>query len=110
MYMLTIFITVYLLLHPPVYKLELAKFMFALNNNRLPKVFYDSFTKLESVHDHNTRQLTKNVYFKLSVNKNISRETLLYKGGSVWGEIDINSKTANWASFNTKYKKTLIES
>ena len=54
-----------------IYKLEVAKFMFALHNNRLPKIFYDSLTKLESMHDHNTRQLTKNDYFKPLVNKNI---------------------------------------
>ena len=82
-----------------IYKLELVRFNFALHNNRLPKIFYDSLTKLESVHDHNTKQLTKNVYFKPTVNKNIGRETILYRGGSLWGEIGMNIKTANWASF-----------
>ena len=28
-----------------IYKLELDKFMFALHNNRLPNIFYDSLTK-----------------------------------------------------------------
>ena len=84
--------------------------MFALHKNRLPKIFYDSLTKLESVHDHNTRQLTKNVYFKPSVNENISIETISYRGESLWGEIDMNTKIANWASFKMQYKKILIES
>ena len=48
--------SLYLLKLKEVYKLELAEFMFALHNNRLRKIFYDALTKLESVHDHNTRQ------------------------------------------------------
>ena len=84
--------------------------MFALHNNCLPKILCNSLTKLESVHDHYPRKLTNNVYFKSSVNKNIGRETILYRRGSLWGEIDMNIKTANWASFKMQYKKTLIES
>ena len=56
--------SLYLLKITDIHKLELAKFIFALLNNRLPKIFYDSLTKLELVHNRNTRQLTKNVYFK----------------------------------------------
>ena len=77
--------SLYLLKLTDIYKLKLAKFIFALHNNRLPKFVYDSLTKLESLHDHNIRQLTKNVYFEPSVNKNIGRETILYRGG-VCGE------------------------
>ena len=106
--------SLYLLKLTVICKFELAKFMFAFHNNCLPKIFYDSLTKLESVHDHNTRQLTKNAYVKPSVNKNIGRETIaverLYRGGSLWGEIDINTKNANWATFKMQYKKILIES
>ena len=75
--------SLYLLKLTDMYKLELTKFMVVLHDNRLSKIFYDALTKLESVHDHNTRQLTKNVYFKPSVYKNIGRETTLYRGGSL---------------------------
>ena len=78
-------------------------------NNCSPKFFYDSLTKLESVQDHNTRHLTKNVYFNPQVNKDISRETILYRGGSQWGEIDMNIKNVDRASFKMQHKKTLIE-
>ena len=79
--------------------------MFALHKNSLSNIFNDSLTKLKSVHDHDTRQLTKNVYFKPSVNKNICREIILYRGGSSWGEIDMNIKNANWVSLKMQYKK-----
>ena len=48
--------------------------MFEFYNDRSPKILYDSLTKLESVHDHSTEQLTKIVYFKRPVNNNIGRE------------------------------------
>ena len=78
--------------------------MFALHSrhNRLLGIFYDSLVELESVHDHNTRQLSQNVYFKPSVSKNIGRETILYGGVSLWGEIRMNIKNANWASFKVQ--------
>ena len=72
--------SLYLLKLTDIYKFNLAKFMFAFHNNRLPKIFYDSLTNLESVHNNITRQLIKNVYFKPSVNKNIGGETILYRG------------------------------
>ena len=97
--------SLYLLKLTDICKLELAKFTFALHKNRLPKIFYDSLTKLESVHDHNTRKLTKNVYLKLSVSKNIGRETILYRGESLCEEIDMNIQNANWAFFKMPYKK-----
>ena len=83
----------YLMKLTDIYKLELDKFMFAFHNNRLPKIFYDWLIKLKSVHDHNTRQLTNDVYSKPSANKNIGKGTMLYRGRSLWGEIDMNNKT-----------------
>ena len=69
--------------------------MFALLNNRLRTIFYDSLIKLESVLDHSNRQLATNIYFKLPVNKNIGKETILYRGVSLLGEIDMNIKNAD---------------
>ena len=59
---------------------------------------------------NNTRQLTNNVHFKLSVNENVGKETISYSRGSLWGEIDMNIKTTNWASLKMQYKNILIES
>ena len=45
--MLNLYKSLYLLKLTNINKLELAKFMFALHNNRLPKIFYDLLTTLE---------------------------------------------------------------
>ena len=46
-----------------LYKIELAKIMHQLHNNSLPKVIFDLSVSLDIVHNHNTRQLQKTVYF-----------------------------------------------
>jgi len=38
-----------------IYELELAKFMYLLHNQKLPKSFYDRFVKLSDVHSYANR-------------------------------------------------------
>ena len=38
-----------------IYKLELAKFMYQLSFNKLPKIIELAFPKIENIHNHNTR-------------------------------------------------------
>ena len=38
-----------------IYEFELYKFMHQLHHGKLPEVFYKSFTKMASVHAHDTR-------------------------------------------------------
>ena len=38
-----------------IYQLELAKFMYRLHHNQLPKNFYHSFRKINIIHQHETR-------------------------------------------------------
>ena len=52
----------------------------------------------------NTRHLAKDV-FKPSFNKNIGKETILYRGGSLWGEIDRNIKKLIGLSLKCNTKK-----
>ena len=40
-------------------------------NNKLSKLFQDLFCKIDTVHDHNTRHASKNIYFRPRV-KNVS--------------------------------------
>ena len=45
-------------------KVEFAIFMFKFNNNMLPTSFNNYFLKHDKVHNYNTRQKTRNVYFQ----------------------------------------------
>ena len=46
-----------------IYYLELAKFMHKICNNKLLLLFQQRFNKIELVHSHQTRKLTKMNYF-----------------------------------------------
>ena len=62
-----------------VYKLEVAKYMHLLQNNKLPKSLYDDYVKINETHNYNTRQVQNNVYFKPRVDKSIGKEMLVYR-------------------------------
>ena len=44
-------------------QLELAKFMYQLHRNQLPKSFYHSFRKLNTIHQHETRLTNSTAYY-----------------------------------------------
>ena len=46
-----------------VYNFELGKFIFQLCKENVPKIFHDSFTKVNQVHHHNTRSTKKQFTF-----------------------------------------------
>ena len=43
--------------------MEIAKFIFKFNNQMLPDFFNNYFTKLDNVHNYNTRQKTRAEFF-----------------------------------------------
>ena len=47
--------------------MEIAKFMSKFNNQMLPDFFNNYFTKLDNVHNYNTRQKTRAEFFQYSV-------------------------------------------
>ena len=64
--------------------IEIAKFMFKFNNQMLPD-FFNDFTKLDNVHNYNTRQKTRAEFLQYAVASK-SRKTLLYIGLR-WGKM-----------------------
>ena len=61
-------------------KLELAKIMYLLHHNNLPRILLDCFTKIKIIHSHNTRQLLNIVYFLPCVNKYFAQNLLSFRG------------------------------
>ena len=92
-----------------IYKLELAKIMYLLHHNDLPPVLNNSFTKLKSIHSHDTRQLDKNVYFLPRVNKSFAKNLLAFRGTKIWSTIDPTIKSMPWVSFKKKLKLKLLD-
>ena len=66
-----------------IYKLELGKFMYQLHHDKLREMLYDSLVKIDEVHNHNTRQLQKQVYYKPSIKKCIACKLILHRGSKL---------------------------
>ena len=87
-----------------IYKFELYKFMHQLHHGKLPEVFYKSFTKIASVHAHDTR-------FKQSAFNVLSRvnKSFSYRGTKLWCKLDSNYKSIHWTFCKKRFKKYLLD-
>ena len=76
-----------------IYKLELAKFMYQLSFNKLPKIIESAFPKIENIHNHNIRHTRNTKFFLSRVSKNAARNQLSFKGIKLWQSIPDRIKT-----------------
>ena len=90
------------------YKLELAKFMHKLFNNKLPEMFQNSFTKIGNVHNYETRNNITANYYLPHTSKKAGHNKLEYRGVKLWNEIDVNLKKLPLYTFNKQYKNALL--
>ena len=91
-----------------IHKLELAKFMHSLNQQRLPEIFYQYFLKIDAVHNHHTRQKNTVEYFLQRVNKKFGHNLLAYRGSKIWADIPPTIKNLNSFKFKKKLKETML--
>ena len=70
-----------------VYKLELAKFMHKLLNNKLPEMFQNSFTKIGNVHNYETRNNITANYYLPRASKKVGHSKLEYRSVKLWNEL-----------------------
>ena len=92
------------------YNFELGKFMFQLSKENVPKIFYDSFTKINQCHHYNTRNNEKAIYFLPRMNKSFSQKTLSFRGTKLWREVDNDIKSLHWVSFKKAYQQFSLQS
>ena len=79
--------------------------MYQLHHGKLPEVFYNSFTNINSTHVHDTRFKDSATYFLPRVNKNFCKNQLSYRGNKLWSELNSNYKSMHWISSKNKFKK-----
>ena len=87
-----------------IYEFEQYKFMHQLHHGKLPEVFYKSFTKIASVHAHNTRFKQSAFYALSRVNKSFCKNQLSYGGTKLRCKLDINYKSMHWTSYKKDSK------
>ena len=87
--------------------LEIAKTMYLLHHNDLPTVLNNSFTKLKSIHSHETRQLGKNVDFLPRLNKSFAKNLLAFKENLELHKS--HNQKHSWVSLKKKFKLKLLD-
>jgi len=63
-----------------VYKLQINKFMYQLQYKTLPYVFYEKFTKISSVYNHNTRLNNSLIHHQPRINERFTKNQISYRG------------------------------
>jgi len=91
-----------------IYELQLAIFMHKVNHLKLPEIFYESFTKIETVHSHNTKRKQSFEYFLPRVNKKISQNLLAFRGAKSWALINNDLKILSLFIFKRKMKNIFL--
>ena len=88
-------------------KLQIACFMYRINNNMLPSFFSNMFCVNSNVHYHYTRQ-SKNYHIN-SCRTTLLRKTLRISGAVLWNSLDINIRTVpSLSTFKKQYKALLL--
>ena len=90
-----------------LYNFELAKFFYLLVHDELPSGIYENFTKIQQIHDHNTRRSKEIVYFVPRFSKSLGQNHILHRGTKLWNELDKNLKKMYFIAFKKIYKNCL---
>ena len=81
-----------------MYKFELAKFMHKLFNNKLPILWQQNFSKIEQIHDYETRLPNKSNYFLPRVFKTAGQHKFEYREVTIWNNVseELKNKSFNF--------------
>ena len=90
-----------------LYNFELAKFFYLLIHDELPS---GNFTKIQQIHDHNTRRSKEIAYFVPRFSKSLGQNHNLHRGTKLWNELNKNLKKMHFMTFKKIYKNYLVAS
>ena len=94
-----------------IYVPEIYKFTFRFKYDLLPNVFSKYFSKHNSIHSYNTRNISKSNYFLPRKQKTVGLRTLQYRGVKYWNKfLDLTKSLCHIYTFSKQLKKYLITS
>ena len=93
-----------------IYKLEMAKFMYRLNNNDLPIAFNSHFTRIDSMHSYSLRSIKTKVFYTKSANTKQYKSWITHAGVELWSAINPSLKELSLKTFSFQFRKDLIDS
>ena len=91
-----------------MYHLEMAKFMYLFQHNKLPRLYHNYFTSTKSVHKYNTRCTSYGNYYLHAINSNAAKKALQYSGAQIWNGLQPKWKDLSFPKFKEAVKADLI--
>ena len=91
-----------------LYKLEITKFMYLYEHNKLPPLFSDYFLPLKNTHCHNTKSSSSNKYFLPFFSTNKAQTIINYIGVKIWNKIPNSLKKLSSKKFIFEYTQQLV--
>ena len=73
--------------------------MYQLHHNQLPKNFYHSFRKKNTIHQHETRLINSAAYYLPRINKLFNQKLFSQRGSKLWDNLESELKSMHWVSF-----------
>ena len=64
-----------------------AKFMYKWHHNEVPSIFSDCFPHIKDIHDHDTRQSSRNEIYFNGFKSKLSQQRFMYKAPYYWNAI-----------------------
>ena len=92
-----------------IYQLELAKFIYQLHYNQLPKNFYHSFRKINTICQHEARLINLTAYYRPRIDELFSQKLFSHKGLKLLGNFESEIKNMHRVSFKKAYKLKLLK-
>ena len=74
-----------------IYQLEVPKFMYEHQHNKLPNLCNFYFTPTASIHKYNSRSTSHNNLYLSSINSNAAKNAIQFNGVQIW-----NSLSPKW--------------
>ena len=67
-----------------IYHLEMAKFIYLFQHNKLSNLYNQYFTSIKTVHKYSTRCTSYNNFYLHAINSNAAKKALQFSGALIW--------------------------
>ena len=91
-----------------IYKLEMAKLMYRINNSMISPTKANDFQLISQCHDHGTRLRNNRNYCLPRVRAKLGQNMTIFSGTKIWNGINKQLKELSFRTFKKTFKNQLI--
>ena len=99
----------YIIKFHDIYKYELAKFMYHVQNKTPPTPLMNFFDDVKNDLNLNTRSRTREKLKVYLLKSSRTQKSVKYQGVTSWNSLSLNFKKLSFQKFSTEYKSNLIQ-